>query len=452
MELLYDKWESSDGWTVLTDTDSLNEANKASKSKSVIGVVRGAFFFPDGTSANERFYPRDLWERVLQNPGIKKRLENRTMFGKIGHDDRPCTDEDLEKGRVSHIISNLHIGANGVGMGEALILNTEMGRNLLTYMDAGAKIKISSRASGGFKEGATHKGMPIVDPLAYILETFDFVLNAGFANTNPVLAESAKTKTTRKMEDQILQRLLENRDSSQTQLAESLNRLDEALNENVRLQHELNQLMEETEGYRQYVSLGEAIANAFGQSDLDNLAEILNESDMGAVRAIMESGISEDEVLGYFELGSASEISEAVDAAIAALEDYRAIGSPQEIAETLEMADEALEQYLQFGSVSEVEERMGELDEMEEEIQENWVADLAERKSREFGVDVAIVERLAGRCEDEEELDEILSSLGDEDDDDDYETNEVLSRGSALSNSTASVRLFESLRPASGNN
>lgn len=189
---------------VLTDRFSAtllaDYKNESSKSKypevdghNVLGVLSGIFFVPDGRSVNERFYPRAFWEEVLANPEVQNRIQDRVMFGTIGHEDKFVDDEDLARGKVSHIITKLWIDEeSGMGMGEALILGTDAGKNLYMLLKAGAKIKISSRAYGDYVQGKFHEGMPIMDAKSYRLEGFDVVLLPGFPQTQLSVHESAQ--------------------------------------------------------------------------------------------------------------------------------------------------------------------------------------------------------------------------------------------------------------------
>jgi hypothetical protein len=179
--------------TILADYK--NESSKSTYPEvdghNVLGVLSGIFFVPDGRSVNERFYPKEFWESVLSNPEVQNRINDRVMFGTIGHEDKYVDDEDLAKGKVSHIITKLWIDdKTGMGMGEALILGTDAGRNLYMLLKAGAKIKISSRAYGDYVQGKFHEGMPIMDADSYRLEGFDVVLLPGFPQTQLSVHES----------------------------------------------------------------------------------------------------------------------------------------------------------------------------------------------------------------------------------------------------------------------
>ena len=180
---------------------SLNEAQdtveKASRvdGKYIIGMIEGQFFKPDGMSRNNRFYPKELWENAVNSPDVKNRCMCSTMFGEIGHSDGPVGDMTLRNGCASHFIDALWITPKNEGMGRAYILNTPTGNLLKTYLGAGCKLKVSSRGEGSFCENHTEAGNPVIDPNTYELQTFDFVLNPGFLETNALLKEEYEKVT-----------------------------------------------------------------------------------------------------------------------------------------------------------------------------------------------------------------------------------------------------------------
>ena len=177
-------------WDVSTP---VNESRTV-EGNSILAVVEGQFFVPDGISRNDRFYSKKLWEKILSYESIQERLKGLTMYGCIGHDDRAVEEKDLSNGAVSHVMEKLWIDGDGRGMGRALIANTPAGRNLYTFLDLGSKLKVSSRASGGYLENEKYNGLPVVDPDSYILETFDFVIDPGFIETDPRLIRDNENK------------------------------------------------------------------------------------------------------------------------------------------------------------------------------------------------------------------------------------------------------------------
>lgn len=166
---------------------SIEEAKGEVDGKHVLAKLRGEFFFPDGISRNNRFYSKNLWNKVLAEAAVKERLQERRMFGTISHE-QEINDTALLDGKLSHVVTNLGIQEGNKGIGEALILNTHAGRTLNACLRAGTKLFVSSRASGGMK-GETKSGVPVVDENSYKLQTFDFVLEPGFLQASPQVAE-----------------------------------------------------------------------------------------------------------------------------------------------------------------------------------------------------------------------------------------------------------------------
>ena len=205
--------------------------------KYIIGMVEGQFFLPDGMSRNGRFYPRDLWERVLRLPETVNRFKCSNMFGQIGHSEGPVTDMDLRHGNASHFIDELWINENGQGMGRCYILNTPAGNFLKTYLGAGCKLKVSTRGLGTLSNDMKD-GCPIVESSTYELQTVDFVINPGFLETNPKLMEAynnipaqekslivenvQKEKGERKMNEETIMRELKEQRDEYKQEAQSL--------------------------------------------------------------------------------------------------------------------------------------------------------------------------------------------------------------------------------------
>lgn len=159
-----------------------------SNNKSILGEIEGIFFVPDGVSANERFYSRKFWEHVLATEDVKNKLSRKIMFGRVGHEDRDVEEDDINSGKISHVVDKLWIDEQGRGMGHAIILDTPAGHNLYTCMAAGSDLRVSSRASGDYKTDEYYNGnIPVMDESVYVLDTFDMVIHPGFIETNPKL-------------------------------------------------------------------------------------------------------------------------------------------------------------------------------------------------------------------------------------------------------------------------
>lgn len=320
------------------------EASGEVDGKHVIGKIKGPFFVPDGVSRNNRKYPRDLWEKVCNNPTVRKRLENRLMFGTIGHEQK-LGDSALLEGKVSHIITNLQI-QNGIGVGEALIIDTPAGRVLNTLMRAGSKLYVSSRADGSFK--GEDKGIPIVDPDTYQLEGFDVVVDPGFLQANPGLVESmnkileATTKTNEgdfEMDAKLIENIAKENGSLKVELERAATEVETLKAQNTSLVSENNHFKSKVDKQRKAEILVGKYSNLGSPEELEKVLDI-----------------SEAKISDYKKLGTVKELSKALDESEKLLDKYRELGSPKEINEALDKSMGVVQAYKELGSPAEITE------------------------------------------------------------------------------------------------
>lgn len=181
-----------EGYTLIEDRAKISEAFKDEVNKShgaILAIVKGKHFCPGGTSRNHRWYPPELWTGVREDKGFMTRLQRNAVIGRVGHDPE-ITDEDIGEGRFSHFTRNINWET---GEAESVIVDTPMGRNLLTCLRAGIILYVSSRATGDYK-GKTESGDDIMDPETYCLERFDFVQDPGFLEAQPSLVSESLNK------------------------------------------------------------------------------------------------------------------------------------------------------------------------------------------------------------------------------------------------------------------
>lgn len=368
---LIDLWEvKTNDWTFVPP-----EKDPEVDGKVFLGKVVGQMFVPGGISGNNRFYPEDLWEDVLDDEGLKQRLKDRLVFGMIGHEDKAITEEDLKNGQVSHVVTKLWIDEERRGMGEALIYNTDVGRNLWMYLKGGSKLRPSTRAGGSMVEGLTHEGVPIVDKETYTFETVDFVMCPGFSQVDTKLVEkkipNLKSKINSDMEtntkidvNELVKSLTESRDRLQKKV------LDEAT-KTTELSRKQTQLVSE---------------NAALRRSLQNKTRVLKElveSSKGAIRDIEEENIRHDrnrrvleqykklgtpkvissrlknykEYKAFFEgLGDPKRAANIIEMLVKELKEYRNMGTPREIDQVAENAMRQLREYRKIGTISEINE------------------------------------------------------------------------------------------------
>jgi hypothetical protein len=187
----FDYFEASKFYSI-DEYKNVNENYKPSTKTSVLGIVEGKSFVLDGVSRNGRFYPKQLWENALKDTEVIQMLNDKIMFGCIGHPEEYTLDDLLAEGKVSHIVTDIRIGKDGFGYATYEILDTPSGRILNTVLRAGSKMKVSTRAFGEFvnefKEIDGRK-YQVINPKNFKLESIDFVIKPGIANVDVSLVE-----------------------------------------------------------------------------------------------------------------------------------------------------------------------------------------------------------------------------------------------------------------------
>lgn len=319
---------------------SITEASEVD-GQHVLAKVKGEFFVPDGESRNKRFYPLALWQKIIESSSVKQKLKDKLMFGTVGHDGE-IGDKGVREGLISHVMTNIMI-ENGKGIGEAIILNTPTGRILNTLLRAGCNLRVSSRANGAFK--GEHNGMPVVDPDSYDLEGWDFVIEAGFLQANPSIAESLNSLQKNVNSETILK--------TDNCIGESMSEktmdaklVEHIVNENAELKKNISKLTEELEAV---------------EADKEKL-----ESEVEADKAEKEEVAEKLKKLAkYEELGEPEELEKKLeedDEEEKELEEYRELGdSPEEVKEALLSAQKHLTFIReQFGTVPEIKKALVE--------------------------------------------------------------------------------------------
>lgn len=147
--------------------------------------VRGVFSQADRKNGNGRVYPKSLIEREIKK--LQPLIKERRLTGEIDH---PDTDIVSLK-NVSHVITNLYMEGNDV-IGEAEVLPTAAGKTLGQLLEAGVRIGISSRGTGGLEYDIKQEAHVVQDNLKMV--TWDMVADPSCQDAFPGLCES-KTST-----------------------------------------------------------------------------------------------------------------------------------------------------------------------------------------------------------------------------------------------------------------
>lgn len=156
-----------------------------SKQSGVLGKLKGIFADIKNPTRNGRLYSEKCWRNALASEDVKEKLENHMMLMELSHP----TDrlESLEE-RTCAYVSDLKIDERqGVVLGEAVILDTPMGRILNTFVRSGMKVGVSSRGAG---DERIMEGVNQIDPDTFVLETFDIVSMPAVKQARLALCES----------------------------------------------------------------------------------------------------------------------------------------------------------------------------------------------------------------------------------------------------------------------
>lgn len=431
---------------VLSESAETSEVD----GKYILARASGPAFFPNTTSRNNVFYPKEAWENAIADEEFQHRLKNRLVFGTIGHDPE-ITDNEVRKGEFSHIVTKVWIGEDDIGYAEYLVLNTEPGRILNTLLRAGVGISVSTKGYGTTIE-TSDKDTEMVDPDNFSFDRIDFVIDPGYLQAKPELKESKNTENTnynrneQKMDKTIdilenaTKRLEESNKSLQTEITESkvaLSKANAAL-DSYRALGSVQQVAEAMSQLDKYRLLGTPRKI---KEDLDQAEEVIGllEDQVQDLTATIDQlkadepatdEVTEDEdtseLDAYRELGTVEEIKACLEKAeelmaeepkedeIEEDEDDEAplsdIGSPEEIRALVQEAEEAdslLQQYQELGSVEELKEMCARLEEYGELEKEASAEDLAE----EYDVASEVVTKLQDKGLSDDEIKDILDSM-----------------------------------------
>lgn len=142
-------------------------------SRGILGRLLGPIADFKNATRNGRKYRESLWEKVFDNPIIKEKLNNRCLFGELGH---PTDREEVDMEKIAICLAEApKKGSDGKLHGVFDILDTPNGRILKTLCDYGCNIGVSSRGTGDIiTDYETDE--EVVDEDTYECECFDAVI------------------------------------------------------------------------------------------------------------------------------------------------------------------------------------------------------------------------------------------------------------------------------------
>lgn len=124
---------------VFEDIQVLTESTKSGEKKY---FVEGVFLQAEVKNRNGRIYPVNILHEEVDRYTNEYISKNRA-FGELGHPENP----QINLERVSHMITSLQKEGNNY-IGRASIMDTPYGKIVKNFIDAGAKLGVSSRGLG----------------------------------------------------------------------------------------------------------------------------------------------------------------------------------------------------------------------------------------------------------------------------------------------------------------
>lgn len=184
--------ESFGGLTVVESVEGLEleerEVNgrKVKLPKDGVWVLEGPAQKSDERNANNRYYPREIWEKWIADPNSPAQvaIKERAMLGHLEHPKDGRTDGN--EGAL--VVTEATLGKDGIVRAKFELLDTPKGLILQEYTRKGVKWGVSSRGNGSVNE----KGR--VNPDDYVLETWDAVMRPSVSIANPKLREGDEAK------------------------------------------------------------------------------------------------------------------------------------------------------------------------------------------------------------------------------------------------------------------
>jgi hypothetical protein len=148
-------------------------------------------------NANNRMYERDVWDKVISDPNVSEKLNNRCLYGDAEHPKE--SQSRLE--RTAHVVNKMWIDedTNRV-MQEMDVLDTPYGRIIDTLLESGCGVGVSTRAEGELEEALDEAGNKFyrVLPEAYRYITTDFTADPSTSNPYPEEVQRAMVESINK--------------------------------------------------------------------------------------------------------------------------------------------------------------------------------------------------------------------------------------------------------------
>ena len=120
------------------------------KARGILGRLVGPISDFVNPTRNGRLYPEKLWDKVFEDPIFQEKIENRCVFGELGH---PPDRQETDMSKICCCLAGIPKKQDGKLIGVFDILNTPNGQILKSMLDYGCTIGVSSRGSGDIVTG-----------------------------------------------------------------------------------------------------------------------------------------------------------------------------------------------------------------------------------------------------------------------------------------------------------
>lgn len=136
--------------------------------------VKGIFASCDEINGNGRVYPEAVQDREIEK--LKPLIDERCVYSEADHPEDGKSRIRFTAAMPISIEKTKIVDGRKVYVGEAVILNTDQGKNLQEIVRAGGKIGVSQRGWGSLVRGNWQGKQADIVQEDYTLKTFDFVI------------------------------------------------------------------------------------------------------------------------------------------------------------------------------------------------------------------------------------------------------------------------------------
>lgn len=148
---------------------------------AVIGTFEGECGDATVTNNNGLDIEREVWETLFASDDFKKGIELGWYIGFLGHPKDPdCMDFE----HACIVMTEGHITDDGKIVGKFNLVDTPVGRIVLSFINAGVKFGISVRGAGDVVQNS-------VQPGTFIFRGFDLVIFPAYNNAIPTFSKIA---------------------------------------------------------------------------------------------------------------------------------------------------------------------------------------------------------------------------------------------------------------------